>query len=328
VRTFGQICYDPDSVCRSVHSGTPQQNLCPRDRAAEEGRKPTPAELEISGDPRCSGYAGDGYSSSFSGPVVGSYADFVRLTGIRSDAARRVLDAGGVVVFQPTQVRDGKGVLDVTEQKPKDTEPGRPRHVEVPAAYVDARGKRFIDAFVASAAAQRLGVAPTTEAMVLQYRTPPSDNTEERVRAALAKIGQDSYFQVERGYRDHYGLGLLGLLLGSAVITLGGAGIATGLAQADARADHATLAAIGSPPRVRRSLAAWQAAVVAGLGTVLGAASGFVPMTAYLYAEPDVHLVIPWRNLAVIAVVVPLVAALGAWLLTRSRLPLERRLEA
>jgi len=114
------------------------------------------------------------------------------------------------------------------------------------------------------------------------------------VRAELAKLGTaDTNFTVERGYRDRYGIRLLALLLASATITLGEAGIATGLAQADARADHATLAAVGSPPRVRRSLAAWQAVVVAGLGALLGMASGFVPMTAYLYAEPAFHLVMP-----------------------------------
>ena len=36
----------------------------------------------------------------------------------------------------------------------------------------------------------------------------------------------------------------------------------------------------------------------------------------------------PWTNLIVIAVVVPAVAAVAAGLLTRSRLPLSRRLAA
>jgi putative ABC transport system permease protein len=36
--------------------------------------------------------------------------------------------------------------------------------------------------------------------------------------------------------------------------------------------------------------------------------------------------VVPWRNVGVALLVVPLVAMLGAGLLTRSRLPIERRL--
>ena len=47
---------------------------------------------------------------------------------------------------------------------------------------------------------------------------------------------------------------------------------------------------------------------------------------AYLYADTQMRFVAPWQNLLVIAVVVPAVAALAAGLLTRSRLPLARRL--
>ena len=54
--------------------------------------------------------------------------------------------------------------------------------------------------------------------------------------------------------------------------------------------------------------------------------SGFVPMVAYLYADTEMRFVAPWQNLLVIAVVVPAVTALCAGLLTRSRLPLGRRL--
>ena len=137
-----------------------------------------------------------------------------------------------------------------------------------------------------------------------------------------------TWFEVERGYRDDFGPGLLALLLGSAVITLGAAGIATGLAQADARADHATLAAVGAPARLRRTLSAAQAVTVAGLGTVLGTLSGFVPVVSYLYADPEYAVVVPWRNVVLIVVVCRCVAAACAWLFTRSRLPMERRIPA
>jgi len=242
----------------------PREQLCPSTALQlSEGAQPTAQQLRAAqDDPRCAS-AENGYNSRFSDPVVGSYDEFVRLTGLRSEAARRALAAGGMVVFSPLQVRNGQGVRDVTDHPMGSGAPTSPaaHPVSVPAAYVDAGGKRFLQAFVSPAVAQRVGVAPVLQPLVLQYATPPDDNTEERVRAELAKLG-DQYvdFQVERGYRDRYGIGLLALLLASAVITLGAAGIATGLAQADARADRATLAAIGSPPRVRRSLAAWQAA--------------------------------------------------------------------
>jgi putative ABC transport system permease protein len=75
--------------------------------------------------------------------------------------------------------------------------------------------------------------------------------------------------------------------------------------------------------------------VIAGLGTVLGVAAGLGVSAAVLYAynqagagrwptEPPYPVGVPWESLAVVAVV-PLVAMLGAGLLTRSRLPIEAR---
>ena len=65
--------------------------------------------------------------------------------------------------------------------------------------------------------------------------------------------------------------------------------------------------------------------MVAGLGALLGTASGLVPMLGYLYADSEMQFVAPWRNLLVIALVVPAAAAVSAGLLTKSRLPLVRR---
>jgi putative ABC transport system permease protein len=82
---------------------------------------------------------------------------------------------------------------------------------------------------------------------------------------------------------------------------------------------------VGGAPRVRRLLAATQSLVVAGLGAALGIVAGFVPALAYIHAAPGLDLIIPWVTLAAVLVGVPLLAALGAWLCTRSRLPLHRR---
>lgn len=309
--------------CQGVSIGTPKPNVCPYQAIIDRTGELTPeVSKQYADDPRCQSRS---YNSQFSGPVVGSYDDLVALSGIRSEAARRELAAGGMVVFDRNQVSGGKGVLAVDRYG--DTGPQSTREVNVPAVYVDPAGQStFLSGFVSPEAAAQTGVATGVEGSILAYDTPPSDNAEEAVRAALADIGEDDYFQVERGYRDAYGIGLLALLVASAVVTLGAAGVATGLAQADARADLATLAAVGAAPRVRRTLTAFQAAVIGGLGAVLGTASGFVPMLAFLYADDSMRVVIPWLNLLGIAVVVPAVAALLAGLLTRSRLPLSRRL--
>jgi putative ABC transport system permease protein len=87
---------------------------------------------------------------------------------------------------------------------------------------------------------------------------------------------------------------------------------------------------------VRRALSLSQSGVIAGLGSLLGAVAGLGTATAVLVAlnrgYADVWpapapypIAVPWLNLVVALLVVPLVAMLGAGLLTRSRLPIERR---
>ena len=322
--------YDPTCTtrCQSVAVVPPPERRCPLDALYARGEEPTEADQQAaSTDERC---AGDGSwtSTPFSGPVVGGYDDYVRLVGVPSPAARTAIETGGMVVFDRDHVVDGRGEVEVQTY---DSVAGRAAGVEavrLPAVHVAVEGRRYVTGWLSPEAAAQVGVPVGPDGTVVQYDVPPDDDTEEAISAALAEQGSDSFFRVERGYRDAYGVGLLALLLGSTVITLGAAAVATGLAQADGRADQATLAAVGADPSLRRRLTAFQAAVVSGLGALLGTASGFVPMVAYVYADTELRFVAPWTNLLVIAVVVPAVAALAAGLLTRSRLPLSRRLAA
>jgi putative ABC transport system permease protein len=99
------------------------------------------------------------------------------------------------------------------------------------------------------------------------------------------------------------------------------------LSAAEGRADLATLAAIGAPPRRRRSLAAAQAWVLGQLGCVLGVGVGALYGYTAHAAFGSPHFVVPWAEVGGIVVVVPLFAGLLAWLLTRSRLPMVSRID-
>ena len=175
------------------------------------------------------------------------------LRGISLDVRAGELIAG-MLVFEQDRVVDGTGSVEVSTVDSTTGAPARTRLVPVPAVVV-ARGpgQALPDSWLSPEAAQTVGVPVVVNSSVLQYDVPPSDDQEEAVSAALADLGETNLFVVERGYRDAYG-------------------------------DHATLAAVGADPRLRRRLTAFQAAVV------------------------------------------PAVAALAAGLLTRSRLPLARRL--
>ena len=132
-------------------------------------------------------------------------------------------------------------------------------------------------------------------------------------------------------------------MLGAAggVLALGGTLTATLLALADARPDFATLGAVGAAPHTRCSVAACYAGVLGLLGALLGAAVGLVPGIAVAFpltrqdwrrgstdpaqALPDVFIDVPWLLIGAVVLGVPLLAAVGVGLLTRSRLPLTAR---
>ncbi|MFC7763496.1 FtsX-like permease family protein [Catellatospora bangladeshensis] len=87
---------------------------------------------------------------------------------------------------------------------------------------------------------------------------------------------------------------------------------------------------------MRRLLSLSQSGVISGLGALLGVLAGLGTAAALVAAvnssrglahqdQVPMTLTLPWDTLAIV-LSVPLVAMLGAGLLTRSRLPIERRL--
>src|SRR6185437_15945036 len=147
----------------------------------------------------------------------------------------------------------------------------------------------------------------------------PTKAEEKAARQAIAATGSTAWLYVERGYQSNLGPGLLALLIGSAIVTLGASGIVTGLTNTDSRPDYSTLAAIGANPRTRLLLSMSSAGVTAFLGAVLGVVAGFIPAIGVLKAQGRLYaghgsfvpmpIVIPWVQLALIALAIPLLAA-------------------
>jgi putative ABC transport system permease protein len=307
-------CEGTGAGCAYAYPVVPPRNECPAWRA-------DPTAAATGSDWRCDprlAYAGGGLPTA---PTGGP--DVLRaLTGRVTSAAVRALEAGGVVVLDRRYLDGGRTTFE--RAAPGDESPTRVRlpAVAMPVPYPP------VAAILSEQAVRRLGIEPVPTHLLLRFERTPTVAEEDAARAALRRAGVQAQFSVERGYSSDYGPGLLALVLGAAVITLGAAGIATGLAQADARADHATLAAIGATPGLRRVLAAAQAFAIAGLGALLGVFAGLVPSIAFVGALESLELVVPWTTLAQVVVGIPLLAAAAAWLFTRSRLPLERRAAA
>ncbi|GMA25328.1 hypothetical protein GCM10025864_30870 [Luteimicrobium album] len=131
------------------------------------------------------------------------------------------------------------------------------------------------------------------------------------------------------------GLAELLIVAGALIVALAAAWIATALAGTESLPDLATLQAVGAPPRTRRRFAAAQSAVITVTGAVLGTATGLVIGATLVLSQreqggvvdPRWMVDVPWAWVAALVVAIPLLGAAAAWLVTRSRLPLARRLD-
>jgi putative ABC transport system permease protein len=288
-------------------------------------------------DPRCDS-AGRRYTYlGFSSNAAMIFVVDERAAGVLAsipaadmDAVASALRGGSVVVGDPSYVENGRVSLEHAIIGPDGTGTRRPLSV---SGFALPHPTAVPVALMTAATAGSLGFEVSPLALLATTTRMPTVEEQDRAQSAL---GQGLPLFVERGQRAGDD-SLLILTIIAALITLGATAIATGLAAADGRADLATLGAVGASPRVRRLLSVWQSGVIAGLGSLLGVVAGVGLALAVLVALNQRYagiwpaptpfpISVPWLNVVVAIVVVPLVAMLGAGLLTRSRLPIERRL--
>jgi putative ABC transport system permease protein len=258
-------------------------------------------------------------------------------TGEDLAKAQTVLRAGGVVVRNPNVIKDGTVTMVVMETSaPNAKGEGQKLRTEAMTfpAHLLTTGVDRGQAIVSPGAVTRAGLTTREGAVVASTTRMPTQTEEDRLVAQLESL--NAYPSLERGAPTSTDSRVLVLLGAATAITLGAAGIGTGLAAADGRADLSTLAAVGASPGVRRGLSLSQSGVIAGLGSVLGTLAGVGAAVAIIvslnqtvlgsWPGPDpLPIVVPWLSLGVALVGAPLLAVLGAGLFTRSRLPIERR---
>ena len=173
--------------------------------------------------------------------------------------------------------------------------------------------------------AQKVLISGTVSAAdVKSLRTVITGNEESLIDSL-------SQLDVERGYHnsDSFIVILLAVVGGIAVLI--GTLSATGLALNDARPDFATLNAIGATPSTRRVMAAAQALTIGIFGVAMGMIIGVFPgvlaarsLTGNSTGGPIVQL--PWTLFAILAIVVPLLAAGASGLFIRNNTVSTRRL--
>jgi putative ABC transport system permease protein len=278
---------------------------------------------------------------SYGLPMIVADADTIgTLVGRQLTAEQRdTLERGGVLVpDQETLTPEGDARIQIWS-----TAWGRQRQPELavlsaavlPELSVREGGSVRLVASIAStrATAERLGLTVAAQQIVVPPGEPAvSEEMQGRVDELAQGLAPGSQVYVERGFARSYTLVWWVLAVFGALIVLVGTTTATALALTDARPDLATLGAVGASPWIRRRQAMAQAAVVGFLGALLGVVIGAVPGLAITWPltahSEGGHVVeVPWTLLGLVVLVVPLVSVVGAGLLTRSRLPMVRRIE-
>jgi putative ABC transport system permease protein len=335
-----------DTTCAtqecSVSARTPPERACPYANLGEQ-REPTTAEQQAARrDARCDGtghrydYFGGALTSTVGMTLVVDPEAVGALVDLTSEAAAQAataLRAGAVVVDDPRRLTDGRVTLEVHAgpSGSSASSVSEMRTVTAPG-FALTQSPRAPLTLLSPDTARSLGLTGRALMTLATTSRVPTVAEQDKLQALL---GNEYDVVVERSPEPNR-TGLLVLAVVAAVITLGATAIATGLAAADGRADLTVLAAVGASPRVRRVLSLSQAGLIAGLGSVLGGLVGIGASTAVLAAEnrgtdnvwpvpAPYPITVPWLSVTIALLVVPVVAMLGAGLLTRSRLPIEQR---
>ncbi|WP_375400349.1 hypothetical protein [uncultured Amnibacterium sp.] len=317
-------------------------------------RDAIPFVAPIAGAENCSGITVDRvgakcgrFSSSYSGTSTavwtGSVADLAVLLGrAPSTAAQRALASGGAVSLLSDLVQDGHATLQwftpkqVTESQggggiplDQDNKPIPPvRSSRLPAVVDLPRNPLPYSLFVSPATAAALHIRTSPQQVVATLRQPATDRQLDAVNNEMSGISglPGSYFlETENGPLDTGVIFAWSALFACLVIAVSAGATAIGLARVDGRADDATLQAVGSSPRIRRTVAFVQALIVCGLGGLIGTALALAAAAALGPASASLAFAPPWPQVVLIVVGIPLVLAAGSWLLVGNRAVIARR---
>ncbi len=324
----------------SIYLDTPPENFCPLFNPDQLSA----AEREAARtDPRCTGGNLNGRvawraPTSPSTVIVDDGTVMSALDLPSGDEAAAALHDGKVVVTSQYDLwPDGTAHLSLRTFDEATAEMSERNEVALPAVAVDLPSPQQYRMILPPGVLDELGLTTQVSGFVAPTSRMPTVAEEDAVQKVFddAADGQPTSVYVERGPDGtQQELVLLLLVAAAAVVGLGATGISVALAAAESRPDLATLGAVGAAPGVRRRVAAAQAGVIAVIGSGVGALTGLVLGRVLVTAQRNMWSVVdfdwvvitPWAAVAAIAVGVPLLAMAGGYLLTRSRLPMVRRI--
>jgi putative ABC transport system permease protein len=322
------VCAD-EPIC-SLVTERPADQECPY---INEGNLSREKQRAARNDRRCETTLRESYGPSFHEAVIDpkDLGTLIRLDAATLDAATATLRSGGVLVADRFAVTDGRTTISISG---RGGDLDNPRKVQLPAFVLPPTDSPII--VISPEGIAKLGLTSRPAGYVGVTDHQPTQAEEDAFLAAAAKVDGSWQITTQKRPTPEQEPFLVVLAIVAGVVTIGAAGIATGLAAAEGRADLTTLAAVGASPGVRRMLSLSRTGIVAGLGSLLGLLAGLGAAAAVITGqnralastwpafESPMPFVVPWLNVLVSLVVVPAAAMLGAALFTRARLPVER----
>lgn len=334
---LGRWSEDPDATFGEPGVGLPRlepptDSICPLRRVQAFAYELRSDDELVGADPRCAD-VGVVNVAGLTNPKmqVGSVADLELLLGRRVDEATRAALADDIPIALSPHYLGADGRLRIAWYDSDILGSSAPDalHVATPVAHLlpASEGQPWYGVFLSPAAADQLGIDHRPMAVYAALDRRPTDTEVfEAYRAAPLAMGATNVeLYIENGPTTTDPLVVWALLGAAGIITLAAALAALGLARIEARADDATLAAIGAGRGMRRRIAFVQAVVLIGTGGMLGTAASLTPLAAIALGTPGFGFAPPWEQLAVLAVGLPLVVGMVSFLVTRSPGSVRRR---
>ncbi|MEI3846482.1 MULTISPECIES: FtsX-like permease family protein [unclassified Microbacterium] len=334
---------DPSSVAWAFSTVWPEVDPSTGETVDPDARQFAVARQGYDG---CTGDCLQPYDAASGSLWIVAADDLGTILGTSVDAeALEVVRDGGILVTEPDYV-DGSGEVVVTEWTPEGyqalmawngSEPGSPPSAAAPsaqhrldAAVVDLGWQQAFELIVTPETAAALGIVTVPGQLVAVYDEPLDQVTVDELTgesrdlrvsasAGLSVSVEDGPDPVEPW---------LWLIVGvTVVLVLGASAVTLGLARFERRPDDATLTAIGGGRMLRRNVNAWQAAVIVGIGSAVGTATGYLSVWGLATANASAFDVAdtPWLWLAVLGIGLPVGITLAAWLVPPRQPDLTRR---
>jgi putative ABC transport system permease protein len=261
-----------------------------------------------------------------------------QLTGVPDPAADAALTAGGAVVLDRTYLAADGTISSGVQNGDQGPDGPVTTDIRTVPAVLGAWSPTPLGVILSPQAARALGWTLQSGGLIVNPGTAVDQaQAQDLAEAVEAATGSPASATVETekpanaGASTHSTMTILLIILG--FLIAGTIVVVTALGLADARADLATLAAVGAPPRVRRLITGWTAGLVTLLGCLLGGAIGLVPAWGLLrliqiinapFGDP---IIVPWVVLVPLLIAIPLAAFVIGTLMPRSKLPMVARIE-